>query len=52
MRFPAAILALSASLLLAGAALGDQGEEATFPGAKQLAAQRGVPVLLDFFTEW
>lgn len=52
MRFPAAIACLSALLFLSGAAFADQGEEATFASAKQLAAQRGVPVLLDFFTEW
>jgi len=49
MRIPAAILTLT--LLLGGAAMADPGDEATFASAKELAAQRGVPVLLDFFTE-
>ena len=52
MRLPAAVLTVTAALLLTGAAFADQGEEATFASAKQLAAQRGVPVLLDFFTQW
>lgn len=52
MRIPAAILTLTATVLLTSAVVADQGDEATFASAKQLAAQRGVPVLLDFFTEW
>jgi len=52
MRFPAAIVSLSAVLLLSGTVLADQGDEALFASAKQMAEQRGVPVLLDFFTEW
>lgn len=52
MRFPAIIVGLSALLLFSGAVIADQGDEASFESAKQLAAQRDVPVLLDFFTEW
>jgi hypothetical protein len=52
MRFPAAILSLSAVLFVSGTVLAGPGDEASLASAKQVAAQRGVPVLLDFFTEW
>ena len=46
------ILALGLLVLAAGCAATEQGPPATLAEAQTLAAERGVPLLLDFFTEW
>ena len=38
--------------LAAGCGTAEQAPPATFAEAKALAAERGVPLLLDVFTEW
>ena len=45
-------LALGAFLLTAGCTTTDDGAPDTFAEAKAQAAAQGVPLLLDFFTEW
>jgi hypothetical protein len=45
-------LALGAFLLTFGCTTFDDADPTTFAEAKALAATRGVPLLLDFFTEW
>lgn len=45
-------LGLGALLLTAGCATVDDTASTSFAEAKAQAAARGVPLLLDFFTEW
>lgn len=54
MRRPALLSCLALILLLAAAGCGEveQAPPGTLAEAQALAAERGVPVLLDFFTEW
>ena len=51
-RAPQLILVLGLLLIAAGCGAVEQAPPATFAAAKALAAERGVPLLLDFFTEW
>jgi hypothetical protein len=44
--------ALALLLVAAGCERVEQAPPGTFAEAKIQAAERGVPVLLDFFTEW
>jgi hypothetical protein len=46
------IIVLGLLALAAGCGATEQAEPATLADAKALAAERGVPLLLDFFTEW
>ena len=50
---PVSLLALT-SLLVAGGCVGVANPEApaTLADARALAAARGVPVLIDFYTDW
>ena len=54
MRRSALPSCLGLLLLLAAAGCGpaEQAPSSPLAEAKALAAERGVPVLLDFFTEW
>jgi hypothetical protein len=45
-------LALGAFLFTAGCTTVDDAAPSTFAEAKAQAAAQGVPLLLDFFTEW
>jgi len=49
---PQTFFVLGLVLLAAGCGGGDSTPPATFADAKALAAGRGVPLLLDFFTDW
>ena len=46
------LLVLGLVLFAAGCGGGESAPPVTFAEAKALAAERGVPLLLDFFTEW
>ena len=54
MKATATLVLLTSGLLglTAGCAGSDQKGPATLADAKVLAAERGVPILIDFYTDW